>query len=211
MSPLDLAGRRALVLHRADHHRAALSAQLHRVGLVVCCLPPSTPLGQIDADFVFFDADVGHDCLFPWGRSPPPMPLVAILGTEAPGRLEWALAQSATAFMSKPIGSSGAFQALVVAARLHEQIGELRRSVAELSERLRARPLVVRAVLEVMRRQRLDEAEALNQLRRAAMSARISIEALCASIAATPALAARLSDPPRLSARAPANADPRPR
>ena len=154
MSPLDLAGRRALVLHRADHHRAALAAQLHRVGLVVCCLPPSAPLGQLDADFVFFDADVGHDCLFPWGRSPPPMPLVAILGTEAPGRLEWALAQSATAFMSKPIGSSGAFQALVVAARLHEQIGELRRSVAELSERLRARPLVVRAVLEVMRRQR---------------------------------------------------------
>ena len=90
---------------------------------------------------------------FPGAESPPPMPLVAILGTEAPGRLEWALAQSATAFMSKPIGSSGAFQALVVAARLHEQIGELRRSVGELSDRLRARPLVVRAVLEVMRRQ----------------------------------------------------------
>ena len=194
MIPSGFSGRRALVVHRIDRHREALEAQLRRFGMTVQCLAPGEPLRPAiaAADVIFFDADTGHDNLFPWGRQPPPVPLIAILGSEAPGRLEWALAQSATAFISKPIGSSGAFQALTIAAHLHDRFRTLRASVDELSERLRARPLVVRAVIEIMRRHQLDETGALDRLRRGAMASRQTMEELAAAIAAAPALAARL-------------------
>lgn len=188
----NFSGREALILHRADRNREALEAQLRRIGLRVSALPPSEQPARVAADVVFFDADAGHRRLFPWPKGEPPVPLVAILGSEAPGRLEWALAQSATAFMMKPIGSNGAFNALVVATRLFEDIRALQGSVRELSVRVRARPVVVRAVLEVMRQQGMEDTEALDHLRRAAMSARTSVEALCASVAACPALAAQL-------------------
>ncbi len=188
----NFSGREALILHRPDRNRDALEAQLRRIGLRVSALPPTEHPAKVAADVVFFDADSGHSRLFPWPKGDPPVPLVAILGSEAPGRLEWALAQSATAFMMKPIGSNGAFNALVVATRLYEHIHALRASARELSARVRARPVVVRAVLEVMRQQAVDDAEALDRLRRAAMSARTSVEALCTSVAASPALAAQL-------------------
>jgi AmiR/NasT family two-component response regulator len=190
------AGRTALIVHRADRHRDALEAQLHRAGLIVRSLSPTVRIARADteADVIFFDADAGHDTLFPWGRSPPPMPLVAIIGSEAPGRIEWALAQFACAFMMKPIDSGGAFQALIVACGLHGEMQRLRHAVGDLSERVRARPLVVRAVLEVMEQHRIDETRALDRLRRAAMEARMTVEALAAAIAAQPALAGRLHE-----------------
>jgi AmiR/NasT family two-component response regulator len=192
----SFAGRTALIVHRADHHRGALEAQLHRTGLSVRSFSPTEQIARADteADVIFFDADTGHDTLFSWGRSPPPVPLVAIISSEAPGRIEWALAQFACAFMMKPISSGGAFQALVVAHHLHGEMQRLRHAVGELSERVRARPLVVRAVLEMMAQHHIDETRALDRLRRAAMEARMTVEALAAAIAAQPALAGRLDE-----------------
>ncbi|HVE23524.1 MAG TPA: ANTAR domain-containing protein [Acidocella sp.] len=192
----SFSGHSAFIIHRADRNRDALEAQLRRIGLNVQAHPPTACFSRVaaEADVIFFDADSGCDSLFSWGRSPPPVPLVALLGSEAPGRIEWALSHFACAFMTKPIGSSGAFQALVVAHHLHGEIQRMRHSVGELSERLRARPLVVRAVLEVMRQHRLDETQALDRLRRAAMQARMTVEALAATLVARPVLVAHLSD-----------------
>jgi AmiR/NasT family two-component response regulator len=195
MITMNFSGLRALVVHRADHHRDALTSQLNRIGLHVDCVMPDASLnGHVDCTHVvFFDADTGHNNLFPWRCDMPPMPLVAILSSEAPGRLEWALAQAATGFMIKPIGASGAYQALLVATQLHRQFCEMRLSVASLSERLRARPLVVRAIIEVMRRHELDESQAYERLRLGAMASRQSIEELATSIVAMPTLAMRLT------------------
>jgi AmiR/NasT family two-component response regulator len=192
----SFAGRTALIVHRADRHRDALEAQLHRAGLSVRSLSPAARIARADTevDVIFFDADTGHDSLFYWGRSPPPMPLVAIISSEAPGRIESALSQFACAFMMKPIDSGGAFQALIVAFHLHGEMQRLRQAVGDLSERVRARPLVVRAVLEVMEQHRIDETRALDRLRRAAMEARMTVEALAAAIAAQPTLAGRLHE-----------------
>lgn len=203
----SLSGREALILHRPDRNRDALEAQLRRIGLRVTAFPPAEHPARMTSDIVFFDADAGHDQLFPWPKGAPPVPLVAILGSEAPGRLEWALAQSATAFMMKPIASSGAYNALIVATRLFEDSRALQDSVRVLSDRLRARPLVVRATLEVMRLHGVDDTEALRRLRRAAMSGRVGFEALCASVAASPGLAAQLVDAPPPLAGMPARQD----
>ncbi len=191
----NFSGLRALVIHRADHHRDALSAQLSRFGLHVSTIGPAASLReQVEAaDVIFFDADTGHDNLFPWPPGAPPIPLVAILASEAPGRLEWALGQSATGFMIKPIGASGAYQALLVATQLHLQFGDMTRSISSLTERVRARPLVARAIIELMRCHGLDEVRSYDRLRVGASASRQSIEELAAAIVATPAIASRLS------------------
>lgn len=195
MITTSFSGWRALVIHRADHHRDALAAQLDRFGLIVDCVAPAAPPRRLirSADVVFFDAETGHDTLFPWRRGGTPVPLIAILASEAPGRLEAALGYGATGFMAKPIGSSGAYHALLVANELHRQISEMKASLSSLSERLRARPLVVRAINELMRCHDLDETRAYERLRLGAMASRQSIEELAASIAATPTIAARLN------------------
>lgn len=194
----SFAGRTALILHQPDHHREALDAQIHRIGLTVRAQSPGTGMAPEDAtvDVIFFDADTGHESLFPWGRAFPPVPLIALLASEAPGRIEWALSQHASGFIVKPIGSGRVFQTLLVAHHVHGEMQRLRGTVDDLAERLRARPLVVRATLEIMRRHKIDEVHALDRLRRAAMAARISVESLAATIASQPALAARLGDTP---------------
>jgi AmiR/NasT family two-component response regulator len=191
-------GRKALIIHQADHHRNTLEAQLHRIGLTFHAQPPSTGMTPADAavDVIFFDADVGHESLFPWGRAFPPVPLIALLASEAPGRIEWALSQHASGFIVKPIAGGGVFQTLLVAQHVHEEMQRLRGTVNDLVERLRARPIVVRATMEIMRRHDLDEVHALDRLRRAAMAARSSVESLAAAIASQPALAARLGHMP---------------
>ncbi|MHB1872626.1 MAG: ANTAR domain-containing response regulator [Steroidobacteraceae bacterium] len=192
------AGRTALIVHHADHHRDALEAQINRIGLNVMTATPADGLPrELDGvDVIFFDADIGYDRLFHWGRAFPPVPLIALLASEAPGRIEWALSQNASGFIVKPIGSGHVFQMLLVAHHVHAEMRRLRETVDDLVERVRARPLVVRATIEIMRRHGLDEVHALDRLRRSAMAARMSVESLSAMIASQPPLAARLSDTP---------------
>jgi AmiR/NasT family two-component response regulator len=177
-------GLRAVVLHRQDHNRDALESQLRRIGLLVACLTPLGGGSLPAADVVFFDADLGYQGLFPWDRNEAPMPLIAVLASKAPGRLEWALDQGATSYLLKPIGSNGAFNALVVAFRLFAERREMRIALTDLSERVRARPIVVRAAIAVMQGLGVSDDHALTLLRQTAMRERISVEALCARIAA---------------------------
>lgn len=183
-SVTNFRGLRAVVLHRQDHNRDALESQLRRIGLLVTCLTPLGGGSLPAADVVFFDADLGYQGLFPWDRNEAPMPLVAVLASEAPGRLEWALDQGATSYLLKPIGSNGAFNALVVAFRLFAEQREMRSALTDLSERVRARPIVVRATIAIMQGLGVTDDRALTLLRQAAMRERITVEALCARIAA---------------------------
>jgi AmiR/NasT family two-component response regulator len=194
-------GQTALLLHRQDHNRDALEAQLRRIGLNIVCVTPHGRQPLPPANIVFFDADLGYEGLFPWDRSSPPVPLIAVLSSEAPGRLDWALDQGATCYIMKPIGSVGALNALTVAGRLFAERRQLRTGMQELSERIRARPLVMRATLLVMQRLRLDDDRATTLLRQAAMRERTTIEALSARIAASGSLAGLLPEAEPTSTR----------
>jgi two-component system, response regulator / RNA-binding antiterminator len=195
MSPsvTNFRGLRALLLHRKDHNRDALESQLRRIGLQVTATAPLGDTALPAADVIFFDADLGYEGLFPWDRNEPPVPLVAVLASEAPGRLEWALDQGATSYLLKPIGSTGAFNALVVAWRLSSERRDTRAILAEMTERVRARPIVIRAALEVIRQLGVAEDRALTLLRQGAMRERVTVEAFCARIAAGGPLASLMS------------------
>ena len=48
------------------------------------------------------------------------MPLVALIGSEAPGRIEWALSHKADAQLLKPVGNAGVYSALLIARQSFE-------------------------------------------------------------------------------------------
>ncbi|RVC13901.1 transcriptional antiterminator, partial [Mesorhizobium sp. M7A.F.Ca.AU.002.02.1.1] len=111
----NLGGARAFILHRPHPTVQAITRQLSAIGLITLDCWPELPPETLAADFVFFDADLGFDEQFPWKPGEAPMPLVALIGSEAPGRIEWALSHKADAQLLKPVGNAGVYSALLIA------------------------------------------------------------------------------------------------
>jgi two-component system, response regulator / RNA-binding antiterminator len=174
--------RHALMLHRSCNDTLRLGRQLERLGMSVECCWPEFPCGGDYADVIFFDADNGYNGLLPWSSNNAPMPLIALFGSELPGRLEWALRQGISAHITKPIQSSGVFSALVVAFSNFETERENSCLMAELETRLDSRPSVIRAVIAVMNKTTLNEDAAYACLRSAAMQSRVTVESFCCTL-----------------------------
>lgn len=172
----NFAAWRAIVLHRPHPSVEALVRQLQSLHIQVRVVWPQLDEEDARADVVFFDGDMGHDEQFPWPTGYSPMPLVALVGSEAPGRIEWTLAQGCHAHLLKPIGSIGAYSALLIAAHTFQTARAHADDVRSLEERLRQRPIVVRAVLTLMQSRSEDEAAAFKRLRGIAMEWGMTIE-----------------------------------
>ncbi len=85
----NLGHAQALILHRPHPTVQALTRQLTAIGLKVTQVWPELGPEALAADYIFFDADMGHDGMFPWEAGQPPVPMIALIGSEAPGRIEW--------------------------------------------------------------------------------------------------------------------------
>jgi two-component system, response regulator / RNA-binding antiterminator len=177
-----LGGARALILHRSHATVEALGRQLGAIGLRWEGCWPQLPADALAADYVFFDVDMGHDAQFPWEPGQAPMPTVALIGSEAPGRIEWALSMGADAQMLKPVGDGGVYAALLLARAAFERSRALEAETLGLRARLAERQTVVRAVLALAARG-MDEEAAYSELRRRAQAARITIEEAAARVA----------------------------
>jgi response regulator NasT len=171
----ELGGAHAIILHRNHVTVQSLSRQLVAIGLTVSAHWPNLEASALGADFVFFDADMGHDEQFPWEMGRSPMPLIALIGSEAPGRIEWALAAGAHAQLVKPIGDSGAYSALLIARAAYDAVRASAAEAQSLRLRLNERQTVVRAVNYLMG-SGANEDVAYDRLRRMAMDWRISFE-----------------------------------
>jgi len=179
-------GFRALVLHRAENNSETLIRQLESLGLTVHRKWPADGVSAEGVDVVFFDADLGYDGLFAWPTSRPPIPLIAVMGSDAPGRIEWTLAQAPSAYLVKPIGSTGVFGALAIAFHAFETQQRLHLTLADLTRRIEARPVLFKAIFVVMEGFGVDDAEAYRLLRTNSMMHRVSIEELSSMIVASP-------------------------
>ncbi|MGJ5620326.1 ANTAR domain-containing response regulator [Sulfitobacter sp. MF3-043] len=171
----ELGGAHAIILHREHLTVRNLSRQLTAIGLQISTSWPVLDAGALGADFVFFDADMGHDEQFPWPAGQSPMPLIALIGSEAPGRIDWALSAGADAQLLKPIGDGGVYSALLIARAAHNARKALLDDVDSLRRRLNERQTVVRAVNFLMV-SGVDEDAAYDRLRRMAMDWRINFE-----------------------------------
>jgi AmiR/NasT family two-component response regulator len=173
-------GARALVLHPQDHNCGAIAEQLGRLGVSAWVRWPAERVSTDGADIVFFDVDLGFEGLFGWPAGQAPVPLVAILGSEAPGRIEWMLAQAPSAYLSKPIGSTGVFSTLAIAMHNFALRRAREDTLRRLEERLQMRGVLLRATLELMRRHGIEEQAALSMLRAESMRRRTTLEAVSA-------------------------------
>lgn len=179
----NLGGARAVILHRQHATVQALTRQLTAIGLEVTQCWPELGPEALAANFVFFDADMGHDEQFPWKPGAAPMPMIALIGSEAPGRIEWSLRIGAHAQLLKPVGDSGAYSALLIARDAFDAQRASQAEIADLRRRLDERQTVVRAVMMLAARGRTEDA-AYAHLRQLAMAWRISLEDAAARIVA---------------------------
>jgi AmiR/NasT family two-component response regulator len=166
----------AIILHRPHAAAEAITRQLERIGATARIVWPEIDATNGNADVVFFDADLGHDGQFPWPPGEAPMPLIALLGSEAPGRVEWAIGRGADAHILKPIGSAGVYSALVIARHAFAARRQLLAEIEDMRDRLRRRPTVARAVIAIMQGEKMNEAAAFRRLRQIAMETRRTIE-----------------------------------
>ena len=169
---------RVLVLHRMDRNCAAIVEQLERLGTIVSVQWPAMRVTAAGADALFFDSDLGFDELFAWQPGQAELPMVAILGSEAPGRIEWTLAQEPSAYLMKPVGSTGVFSALSIALHNFALRRSREQALRRMEERLQLRGQVLRAAMALMKRHGIGDEEALQLLRAEAMRRRATLEAV---------------------------------
>lgn len=171
----QFSGARAIVLHHSDDVRERLSARLRVLGVGVAGRRSALEAEDAEADFLLIDVDHAHDEQFPWQRGQAPLPTVALIGSESPGRLAWALESRIDAYL--PLGAlANIYSALVIARATFEEKQRRREHDAKMARRAGQRLDVIRAVLRIMQEKGLDEAAALKQLRAFAMVERLSLE-----------------------------------
>jgi AmiR/NasT family two-component response regulator len=107
------------------------------------------------------------------------LPVIGIIGVEAPSRLRSLLQLGATATLRKPVHRAAVYSALFVGINEFRRRRHLADRVDEHERRRLKRRSLVQAVLMVMRHTGLDHAAAYDQLRRESMRARQSIEDFC--------------------------------
>ena len=180
----NFVGRRALVLHRPDEAIARLDRQLRLIGLEVeqrwaPMSPGETP------DIVLVDADQGWSGLLPWSPgAPATTPVVALLGSEAPGRIAWAIDQGAGAIIAKPVAAAAVYPALVLALHAFGERRAAEQRIEALGERVRLRAIVAKAVEAIALAQQGDEDAAYRLLRDFAMRRRMTLEQAAAMVLA---------------------------
>lgn len=170
-----LGGAIAYLLHKPHPSMAGLVRQLQVIGLSVHEVWPELPEAAMSADFIFYDADMGHDEQFPWPAGKSPVPMIALVGSEAPGRLNWALSIGAHSQLLKPVTDKGVYAALIVARSNFDRSVSSEALIADLQYRLSARQTIVQAVVLLTLRGK-SEAEAYDMLRQTAMAWRVTIE-----------------------------------
>ena len=182
---LNFLGQRVIILHRPGDATDRLVRQCSLLGLRAEARWRPLHSGE-EVDIVLVDADQGWDGLLPWTPTERPAPLVALLASEAPGRIAWALDQGSDALIAKPVMASAVYPALVMATRRHAEARLLSERIAKLEERVRLRPLVHAAVRALMVAEGCDENEAYGRLRREAMRTRLTLEQAAGSLLASP-------------------------
>lgn len=157
--------------------RDTLERTLGKLGLDVVIsdaqTPVSAPSGQFD--MLFFDADDGAVASLD-GLASMELPLIAVIGSEAPSRLAHVVRHRAASHILKPVRSSGIFTAILIAVNEHALRTRQQQEMQGLRRRLAGRRVVMKAVLDLVRTGGLAEDDAYEWLRREAMERRIPME-----------------------------------
>jgi AmiR/NasT family two-component response regulator len=139
------------------------------------------PSLQPERDILFVDGDLEGVVAIetdPASRLPL-VPVIGLVGVEAPSRLKALLNLGATSFLRKPVHGGAVYASLFMGINQFLLRSDMHGRLQDLEARRRSRGAVVRAVVQVMRRTGLDEDQAYSQLRGESMRSRISLEQHC--------------------------------
>jgi AmiR/NasT family two-component response regulator len=174
-------GLHAAIWHDEDSNRELLEHYLGRLGIRVTTHTTLKPLPQdVCFDLLFFDSD--HN--LPIEDLNIDLPMIALVGSEAPSRLQSILANNSASMIFKPIRSAGVYGSIVFAVNRFEEQRAMQAQQERLNSKIKYRKVVIFAMLKLMRKQDCTEDVAFSILRKQAMERRITIEALCAEMAA---------------------------
>ena len=171
-----------------------LVATLMKLGLTVASLRPTgeTPrldpaLLEAERALVIVDGDLPLPGMAASGVCDlPPVPVLGLVGVEAPSRLKGLLQFGATGLLRKPIHGASVYAALYLTVNEHGRRRVLEEQLARHEERRRGRRHVVKAILRVMQERGLDDDAAFEVLRRDSMRARLPLEQYCEALARPP-------------------------
>jgi AmiR/NasT family two-component response regulator len=181
-------GGRALVVTRRGGWESTLETTLAKLG--VSTEYPEIVDGraridvaalQPDRDILFVDGDLEGAVAIevnPASRLPP-VPVIGLVGVEAPSRLKALVNLGATSFLRKPVHGGAVYTSLFMGINQFLLRTEMYDRVLDLEERRRGRRALIRAVLLLMQQDGLDEEGAYSQLRRDSMRARQNMELYC--------------------------------
>lgn len=179
----NFSGWRAGVLCRSVDAAERIAERLALHGVSAARRWPELDAADGALDLLLVDVDQGHDEQLPWAPGAAPMATIALIRSESPGRLAWALRQRFDAHLPLA-GLAGLYPALVFAAAGLARRRADAAQAAEAARRGAMRLDLVRAVLAVMARDAVDEATALKRLRAFAMVERITLEDAAARLLA---------------------------
>ncbi|WP_332118206.1 ANTAR domain-containing response regulator [Azorhizobium caulinodans] len=109
----------------------------------------------------------------------PPVPVIGLVGVEAPSRLKALVHVGATAFLRKPVHGGAVYAALFMGINQFQLRSQMCARFEALQARQRGRRFVFQATLQVMARTGLDEDQAYAQLRHESMRTRQALEVYC--------------------------------
>ena len=180
----------ALVIHGEDRNRIVLTDTLTKLGLKIHVADPSDApaiRGVLnEAEIVVFDTDMAEAVALASAGERIAVPVIAIVGLEAPGRLQRAFELEPSAVLYKPLRSTGIYSALFFATNEYRRRHELVLRMQLLEGRHRSRRFVTRAILHLMRDRGIDDEEAFRLLRKESMRRRLTIEEYAVHLAADP-------------------------
>jgi len=183
-------GVNALVIHAEDRNRTILTETMTRLGLKIHTSDPSDVVairnGLGEAEIVVFDTDMVEGMALASAGERITVPVIAIVGLEAPGRLQRAFELEPSAVLYKPLRSTGIYSALFFATNEHRRRHDVAQELQLLEGRHRSRRFVTRAIVHLMRDRGIDDEEAFRLLRKESMRRRLTIEEYAVQLAARP-------------------------
>jgi AmiR/NasT family two-component response regulator len=198
-------GGRALVVTKRAGSETTLETTLAKLGVATEYCEIVGGRARIDInglqperDILFIDGDLEGAVAIevnPASRLPP-VPVIGLVGVEAPSRLKALVNLGATSFLRKPVHGGAVYTSLFMGINQFLLRSEMHGRLQDLEGRRRGRRAVLRAVIWLMRESRLDEDTAYSQLRRESMRARQNLELYCEEFLS------RWANPPDKSGRA---------
>lgn len=182
----NFVGYKALIVTEAASAVVQLEASLTKLGLTV--VYPGIEGGSVrlseelltgEQTVLFIDADMNVAVETAGEDGTLQIPVIGLIGAEAPSRLKAILRMGATATLRKPVYGGSVYSALFMGVNGFRQRRALIVQLQEQERRRHGRRLVMKAVISVMQTANCDEDAAYNRLRREAMRQRISVEEYC--------------------------------